>query len=64
MPGDERMPNPQIRQQPTAVASSKRVKSKEEPSTLVSDDNMRCTVNEKRFKDTDVGDYALCSWTY
>jgi len=64
MPGDERTPSTQVRQAATAVASRKRVKAKEEPATLVSDDNTRCTVNEKRFKDTDVGDYALCSWTY
>ena len=64
MPGDERTAaQPGIQQTPGMYATRKRVKAKEEPATLIADDNMRCTVNEKRFKDTTVGDYALCGWT-
>ena len=64
MPGDERT----TKQAPTAVvgtgSSKKRVKAKEAPATLVADDNARCTVTDKRFRDTSVGDAVMCAWTY
>ena len=63
MPGDERTtkppPNPAI----GTGTSRKRVKAKEEPATLLADDNARCTVTEQRFRDTSVGDWVTCAWT-
>jgi len=46
----------------TAVASRKRVAEKEEPATLIANDKTRCTVTADRFKDTHVGDDAICDW--
>ena len=43
-------------------ASRKRVDAKEEPATLVAFDRTRCTVAEQRFRDTNVGDSAMCDW--
>jgi len=45
-----------------ANVSRKRVDSKEEPATLVAADRTRCTVTEQRFRDTKVGDNAMCDW--
>lgn len=64
MPGDERTTQRTKVVEPGGTyVARKRVKSKEEPATLISDDNSRCVVNEKRFKDTAVGDWATCPWT-
>jgi hypothetical protein len=46
----------------TATATRKRVAEKEEPATLVASDKTRCTVTADRFKDTHVGDDAICDW--
>jgi len=47
----------------TAVtATRKRVAEKEEPSTLVASDRTRCAVTANRFRDTQVGDDAICDW--
>jgi len=46
----------------TATASRKRVAEKEEPATLIASDKTRCTVTPNRFKDTRVGDDAICDW--
>ena len=46
----------------TATASRKRVAEKEEPATLVATDKTRCAVTADRFKDTHVGDDAICDW--
>lgn len=46
----------------TATASRKRVAEKEEPATLIANDKTRCTVTADRFKDTHVGDDAICDW--
>jgi hypothetical protein len=64
MPGDERTTKPGLAMPAGTTASRKRVKAKEEPATLVADDNARCTVNEKRFRETSVGDWAICNWTH
>ena len=45
-----------------AVASRKRVAEKEEPATLIANDRTRCTVTADRFKDTHIGDDAICDW--
>ena len=45
-----------------AQVSMKRVTAKEAPTTLVADDGSRCSVSEKRFDDTRIGDSALCVW--
>ena len=63
-PGDEREARPELGDIRQTSMSRKRVKAKQDPSTLIADDDMRCVVNDKRFKDTDVGDWALCPWTY
>ena len=63
MPGDERT----TKRTPASVigtsTTSKRVKAKEEPATLVSDENARCIVTEQRFRETSVGDWVTCAWT-
>ena len=46
----------------TATASRKRVAEKEEPATLIANDKTRCTVTANRFKDTHIGDDAICDW--
>jgi hypothetical protein len=46
----------------TAVASRKRVAEKEEPATLIANDKTRCTVTANRFRDTHIGDDAICDW--
>jgi hypothetical protein len=46
----------------TAVASRKRVAEKEEPATLIANDKTRCAVTADRFKDTHIGDDAICDW--
>jgi hypothetical protein len=46
----------------TALASRKHVAEKEEPATLIANDKTRCTVTADRFKDTHVGDDAICDW--
>ena len=40
----------------------KRVSAKREVSTLVADDGSTCTVSDKRYRDTKVGDDAWCVW--
>lgn len=45
-----------------AQVSMKRVMSKQAPTTLIADDGSRCTVSEKRYNDTRIGDDALCVW--
>lgn len=45
-----------------AMASRKRVAEKEEPATLIANDRTRCTVTADRFKDTHIGDDAICDW--
>src|SRR5580765_1380719 len=45
-----------------ATASRKRVAEKEEPATLIASDKTRCAVTANRFKDTHVGDDAICDW--
>jgi len=46
----------------TVSATRKRVAEKEEPATLIANDKTRCTVTADRFKDTHVGDDAICDW--
>jgi len=46
----------------TAAASRKRVAEKEEPATLIANDKTRCTVTANRFRDTHIGDDAICDW--
>jgi hypothetical protein len=64
LPGDERTPPKMTGEMAEPTVTRKRVKSKEEPVTLIADDNMRCVVNEKRFKNTGVGSWTYCPWTY
>ena len=45
-----------------ATASRKKVAEKEEPATLIANDRTRCTVTADRFKNTRVGDDAICDW--
>jgi hypothetical protein len=40
----------------------KRVTGKAEPATLVAADRTTCTVTPQRFRDTKVGNKALCDW--
>jgi len=63
MPGDERTTKREPTNVPGTSTSTKRVKAKEEPATLVADDNARCIVTEQRFRDTSVGDWVACAWT-
>lgn len=46
----------------TPNASIKRVSGKEEPATLIAADRSSCTVTPNRFRNTKVGDSALCDW--
>lgn len=42
--------------------SLKRVTGKEEPATLIAADRSQCTVTAERFRNTKIGDKALCDW--
>jgi hypothetical protein len=42
--------------------NSKIVKAKEDPNILVADDRTRCTVTEKRYRETTIGESVLCAW--
>jgi hypothetical protein len=42
--------------------SAKRVTGKEPPTTLIAEDGTRCTVTEKRYDETRIGDQTLCAW--
>jgi hypothetical protein len=46
----------------TPNMSLKRVTGKAEPATLVAVDRTTCTVTPQRFRDTKIGDKALCDW--
>jgi hypothetical protein len=63
LPGDERTPPKRTGELVEPTMTRKRVSAKEAPATLIADDNMRCVVNAKRFKDTDVGTWVYCTWT-
>ncbi len=41
----------------------KRVVEKQEPSTLVADDDSACRTSPERFARTSVGDWIDCSWS-
>jgi hypothetical protein len=59
---DGRVPGQRASGSTEANVSRKRVDAKEEPSTLVAADRTRCTVTDERFRDTKVGDTAMCDW--
>jgi hypothetical protein len=46
----------------TFSVSEKRVGGKEEPATLIAEDGSRCTVTKRRFRTTQVGQFAVCAW--
>ena len=41
---------------------TKRVVAKDAPTTLIADDRSRCTVSERKFRDTEIGSDVLCDW--
>ena len=48
--------------QPRLGWSTKRVMTKQEPSTLLAQDGTICRVSADRFKDTQVGRDTACDW--
>jgi hypothetical protein len=46
------------------VLAKKMVASKNPPVTLIAGDATRCDTDEKKFKDTKVGDVVNCVWQY
>jgi hypothetical protein len=40
----------------------KRVAGKEPPTTLIAEDGTKCIVTESRFRETEVGNKAVCAW--
>ena len=46
------------------VLAKKMVASKNPPLTLIAGDATRCETDEKKFKDTKVGDVVSCLWQY
>ena len=48
--------------QPRLGWATKRVLTKQEPSTLIAQDGTICRVAPDRFKDTQVGRDTLCDW--
>ena len=64
-PGASALPTPAgqaVTAKSTANMSLKRVTGKEEPATLIAADRSQCTVTPDRFRNTKVGDNALCDW--
>jgi hypothetical protein len=59
MPGSTAEPRTTTRDLPTYL---KVVAGKEPPTTLIAHDGSRCTVTERRYRDVQVGDDALCAW--
>ena len=47
-----------------SVVAKKMVAAKNPPVRLVAGDNTYCDTNEKKFKDTKVGDIVSCVWQY
>jgi hypothetical protein len=69
MPGGDRdpralpgSPDDRVTRVDDAQVSLKRVSAKEAPATLVAHDGTRCSVSEKRYTETNIGDDALCVW--
>lgn len=40
----------------------KRVIGKQEPNLLLADDETSCAVSAERYRDTQIGKYAVCAW--
>ncbi len=47
-----------------SVVSKKMVAVKNPPVSLIAADNTHCDTDEKKFKDTKVGDVVSCVWQY
>lgn len=64
-PGATPLPTPAgqpVTAKSTANMARKRITGKEEPATLIAADHSQCTVTSERFRNTKVGDKALCDW--
>jgi hypothetical protein len=59
MPGSAAEPRMTTKELQTYV---KVVAGKEPPTTLIAGDGSRCTVTERRYRNIQVGDDALCAW--
>lgn len=41
---------------------AKRVIGKQDPNLLLADDDTSCAVSAERYRDTQIGKYAVCAW--
>jgi hypothetical protein len=42
--------------------AAKHVAGKEPPSTLIAEDGSRCSATERQYRETSIGEKALCAW--
>lgn len=55
-------PTPQGRPTQKRGIMSKRVTGKQDPNLLLADDGTSCPVTADRYRDVQVGKYAVCAW--
>ena len=53
---------PQGRSTPERGIMAKRVTGKQEPNLLLADDGTSCAVTVDRYRDVQLGKYAVCAW--
>src|SRR5688500_1452210 len=60
----EETPRPaaQGRSTPERGIIPKRVTGKQEPNLLLADDGTSCTVTADRYREVQIGKYAVCAW--
>jgi hypothetical protein len=55
-------PMPEGRSTPERGIMPKRVTGKQEPNLLLADDGTSCTVTADRYREVQLGKYAVCAW--
>jgi len=55
-------PTSQGRSTPERGIMPKRVTGKQEPNLLLADDGTSCAVTADRYRDVQIGKYAVCAW--
>ncbi|MGH7677673.1 MAG: hypothetical protein ACRENU_04340 [Gemmatimonadaceae bacterium] len=61
-PGDDRQ-RPQSVRAAAAEWSNKPVSAKEDPNRLIAKDRSSCTVSEKKYRETNLGESVYCAWS-
>ena len=55
-------PTQRGRSTPERGIMPKRVIGKQDPNLLLADDDTSCAVSAERYRDTEIGKYAVCAW--